>query len=144
MSKKKDHIKNKVGKPPGTLIYSGEKISKEVRVQLLKYNEELFEFIEVKSLEQIDSFLKTKTDDQKIWINVIGLTDVVFISKLGKLLGLHPLVMEDVLNAFQRPKIDVYDDYLFSVLKRINFLTEGNTEFDNYSLVLKGNIVVSF
>ena len=144
ISKKKQHAKNKVGKPPGTLIYSGEKISKEVRVNILRYGEDLYEFEEVKTLDKIEEALKLHNGKQKLWLNVIGLTDVDFISSLGKLMGLHPLVMEDILNVYQRPKLDNYENYIFTVMKRINFKLESPPEFDNYSFILKNNIVVSF
>lgn len=144
MSKKKDNLKNKVGKPPGTLIYSGEKISKSVKINLLKYGDDIYEFSEAKSYEEVEKFLKDASPEHKIWINIIGLTDVVSVSKIGKLLNLHSLVMEDILNAYQRPKIDIYDEFVFSTLKRINFNADGCSELDNYSLVIKDNIVVSF
>lgn len=143
-SKKKQHVKNKVGKPPGTLIYSGEKINREVRVNLLTYGEEVYEFDEVKSLDKIAEAVNSQQENRKLWINVIGLTDVDFISALGKMLNLHPLVMEDILNVYQRPKLDNYDDYIFTVMKRINFQLDSPPEFDNYSFVMKNNIVVSF
>lgn len=39
------------------------------------------------------------------------------IEEIGAEFNLHPLVVEDVKSRIQRPKIDVYDDYLFIVLK---------------------------
>jgi len=38
------------------------------------------------------------------------------IERVGELLGLHPLAIEDTREFGQRPKVDVYDDYLFVVL----------------------------
>lgn len=39
------------------------------------------------------------------------------LEEVGSEFGLHPLVLEDIKSRIQRPKIDVYDDYLFIVLK---------------------------
>ncbi|MEZ4523422.1 MAG: magnesium transporter CorA family protein [Thermomicrobiales bacterium] len=39
------------------------------------------------------------------------------IEEIGAEFNLHPLVIEDIKSRIQRPKIDVYDDYLFVVLK---------------------------
>ncbi len=35
--------------------------------------------------------------------------------------GLHPLAVEDALRAHQRPKLEVYDDSLFLVLKPVSY-----------------------
>ncbi len=39
------------------------------------------------------------------------------VESIGDDLDLHPLVIEDIRSRIQRPKIDVYDEYLFIVLK---------------------------
>ncbi|WP_164992425.1 magnesium/cobalt transporter CorA [Streptomyces sp. L2] len=41
--------------------------------------------------------------------------------------GLHPLAVEDALKAHQRPKLEVYDDSLFMVLKPVVYEPEGDT-----------------
>ncbi|MFH8618481.1 magnesium and cobalt transport protein CorA [Streptomyces sp. NPDC017979] len=40
--------------------------------------------------------------------------------------GLHPLAVEDALRAHQRPKLEVYDDSLFVVLKPVVYEPEGD------------------
>ncbi|MEV5239253.1 magnesium and cobalt transport protein CorA [Streptomyces cinnamoneus] len=41
--------------------------------------------------------------------------------------GLHPLAVEDALNAHQRPKLEVYDDSLFMVLKPVVYDDDADT-----------------
>ncbi|CAL9322812.1 magnesium and cobalt transport protein CorA [Streptomyces sp. SudanB52_2052] len=41
--------------------------------------------------------------------------------------GLHPLAVEDALKAHQRPKLEVYDDSLFVVLKPVAYEPETDT-----------------
>ncbi|MFI1886646.1 magnesium and cobalt transport protein CorA [Streptomyces jumonjinensis] len=41
--------------------------------------------------------------------------------------GLHPLAVEDALRAHQRPKLEVYDDSLFVVLKPVAYEQESDT-----------------
>ena len=58
----------------------------------------------------------SKLDHNKItWINIERptLDDMAFI---GERYGFHPLVLEDCLSRFERPKIDEYDDHLFIVM----------------------------
>lgn len=38
------------------------------------------------------------------------------VAALGEEYGFHPLSLEDVVSRMQRPKVDVYDDYLFVVM----------------------------
>jgi len=55
------------------------------------------------------------------------------------------LVLEDILNTEQRPKIEDFDQYLFIVLKMVNFVT-GRNEIaaDQLSIVLGSNFLISF
>ncbi len=56
-----------------------------------------------------------------IWLDCVGLGDVELIGEIGKVFGLHPLALEDVLSAgLQRPKVDFFDDHAFVVLRMID------------------------
>ncbi len=50
------------------------------------------------------------------WVDVRNATGEQ-IEEIADEFQLHPLVVEDIKSRIQRPKIDVYDDYLFIVLK---------------------------
>ena len=50
------------------------------------------------------------------WVDVRSATGEQ-VEELGEEFDLHPLVIEDVKSRIQRPKVDVYEDYLFIVLK---------------------------
>ncbi len=79
------------------------------------------------------------------WINIDGLHDVENIGRIGTMFDLHPLVLEDILNTGQRPKIDDYDDYLFIVLKMIRF--DGQTQMvvnEQLSMVVADRFVLTF
>lgn len=47
------------------------------------------------------------------WINVHGVRDIALLQAVAKRFHLHPLVLDDILNTEQRPKLDSYPDYLF-------------------------------
>ena len=49
------------------------------------------------------------------WIDVVGLGDADLIEKLGQLLGLHRLALEDVVNVPQRSKVEDYQQHVFLV-----------------------------
>jgi magnesium transporter len=79
------------------------------------------------------------------WINVSGISQVTHLEKLGECFQLHPLVLEDILNIDQRPKVEDYEDYLFIVLKTINYEAQAEgIVAAQISLILGPNYVISF
>ena len=67
------------------------------------------------------------------------------LEKLGECFKLHPLVLEDILNVDQRPKIEDYEDYLFIVFKTISSKPEiDEIVAEQISLILGPNYVLSF
>ena len=75
------------------------------------------------------------------WIDVCGISQVDHLEKLGECFHLHPLVLEDILNVDQRPKIEDYEDYLFIVLKTISRVPEGDEiEAAQVSLILGAEV----
>ena len=66
--------------------------------------------------------------------------------QLGERFGLHPLVVEDILNTDQRPKLEDYGEYLFVVLKSLyhSKIESDEPEIEQISLVLGPNYVLSF
>jgi magnesium transporter len=132
----------KAGLPPGTLVHIGEKRAEETKITLIDYDEANFQEREVKAVEECFSFREKPT---VTWINVEGVHQVEVVEKLGNCFGLHPLVLEDILNTDQRPKMEIYGDYVYIVLKMLygnypNHLVEA----EQVSLILGSNFVISF
>jgi len=109
---------------------------------LIDYDEANFEEREVKAAEECFPFKEKPT---VTWINVEGVHQIEVIEKLGHCFGLHPLVLEDILNTDQRPKMEVYGDYIYIVLKML-YEGDGNRpiEAEQVSLILGSNFVISF
>jgi len=129
------------GQSPGTLMYVGEEKAEKVKIQIIDYNgSDLAE----KEVGTIKDCLPFKTSDSVTWINVTGIHDLRIIEDLGSQLNLHPLLLEDVANTEQRPKMDDYEDYLFIVLKML--YTEKNSrriQHEQLSLILMPGVVLS-
>lgn len=49
------------------------------------------------------------------------------IEELISVFGIHPLAVEDVVKAAQRPKVERYDDWLLVVIKTTHYLDEPET-----------------
>ncbi|MEU8891849.1 magnesium/cobalt transporter CorA [Streptomyces sp. NPDC048442] len=56
--------------------------------------------------------------------------------------GLHPLAVEDSLSAHQRPKLEVYEDSLFAVLKPVVYEPESDTVTSGELMVFVGDSFV--
>ena len=131
----------KKGRSPGTLVHIGERIGKDVNIRVIDYDETHLEEVEIKSIEQCFPF-KDKTT--VTWINIEGLHQSEIIQSLGDCFGLHPLVMEDILNTDQRPKVEDYTDYLYIVLKMLHNVNGTEIVSEQISLILHPNYVISF
>jgi magnesium transporter len=132
----------KSGLPPGTLVHIGERKTESVRITYIDYDEQHFEEKQVSNIEECFPFKATPT---VTWINIDGIHEVEIIEKLGGQFELHPLILEDILNTGQRPKLEDFDKYMFIVLKMLSYNDEKQTvEPEQVSLVLGPNFVISF
>ncbi|MEW6278462.1 MAG: magnesium/cobalt transporter CorA [Candidatus Eremiobacterota bacterium] len=78
-----------------------------------------------------------------LWLNVDGLGDANTVAAIGNLFGLHRLAMEDVVSVHQRAKVDIYDEYLFVVMRMLQ--REGDRmDTEQLSLFLGKNFVITF
>ncbi len=132
----------KIGLSPGTLVHIGNKKIEKARIRLIDYDEAQLQEKEPKTIEECFPFkvLPTVT-----WINIDGLHDIKVMEKIGKHFDLHPLVLEDILNTEQRPKIEDFDDYIFVVLKMLYF-DEDDDQIrpEQISIIVGSNFVLSF
>jgi magnesium transporter len=136
------HMTKKVGLPPGSLLYVGDGGPAPTTVSLIDYTEEQVMEREGVTWEECRSLRESPSIT---WFNISGLSDVETVHRLGEVFGLHPLVMEDILHIGQRPKLELYDDYLYMVVKMI-YRGEGRNDiaYEQLSLVLGKNYVLSF
>ena len=133
------------GKPagamPGTVVHTGAKKVDSITFDVVDYNAEHFEEHHPTKLEECFPF---ENEGHTSWLNVDGLHDTKQIIRLGELAGLHSLVIEDIANTAQRPKIEDYNDRLYVVMRmlRANPAT-GEIEEEQLSLVLGPRSLIS-
>ena len=134
----------KAGLPPGTLVHIGTKKSAAVHITLMDYDVNGVRDSRVTATELSD---RLKHAHGIKWVNIQGLGDISTMEQIGTCFNLHPLVLEDIINTDQRPKLEDYGDYLYVVLKTFSYETKGGEERINseqVSLVLGKNFVLSF
>jgi len=130
------------GLAPGTLVHIGEKKVEDVRITVMDFDGEGFR---EKVVESVDECFAYRDKPTTTWINVDGVHDVGIVEKLGGCYGIHPIVLEDVVNTVQRPKMLDFGDYIFLSLKMLYF--EGSRDqvkVEQVSLILGLNFVISF
>lgn len=133
----------KAGLPPGTPVHIGERRAQAMAITLYAYGaQDLDERAQV----TVDQCVPPGGHERTTWVSVQGLHQVDELQRLATAFGLHPLVVEDIVNTHQRPKIEDYGAYLFIVLKALYPKQEDYQEVvaEQVSLVLGKNFVVSF
>ncbi|HLB72327.1 MAG: magnesium/cobalt transporter CorA [Candidatus Methanoperedens sp.] len=132
----------KSGLPPGTLVHIGEKKIEKTRITLIDYDESHILEKEVKSIEEC---FPLKDKPAVTWINIDGIHQVDIMEKIGEYFGVHPLILEDILNTDQRPKQEEFETYIYIVLKMLNYIEKGNgIKPEQVSLIMGTNFVISF
>ena len=144
IKKRKERTQNSkkhIGKVPGTMVYTGEKPKESLHIHSFDYTKQDVEEVILDNIEAAAGYKDTKS---VTWININGLNYTTEIAGIGDQYGLHPLVLEDIVNTSQRPKIDEYDDYIFVVLKMLYYNKNEKIVIEQVSLVLGENYVLSF
>ena len=132
-----------VGERPGTLTLREGAL--KPRLFLMSYDNEACQ--EAEYTDRYDELLKFLRQHAhlKHWIDVRGYGDLPLLERLMQDFGLHPLQMEDVLNDFQRAKVEVFDENrLFMVSRMTDFTQYLEIDDDQLSLFTGPNYVLSF
>jgi len=128
------------GTPPGTLTRRERHKLEPPRIALLSYDEARLEEIGDATPAQCAQY---RDRPFTTWVHVSGHPEVEQLLELGKVLGLHALALEDVLNSGQRPKTERFDDQLF-VIASLPVAVGGAILTEQISLFLADRLVVSF
>jgi magnesium transporter len=132
----------KAGLSPGSLVHIGDKKIETIRISLMNYDPaNLLE----KQLPAIEASFPYRDTPPVTWINVDGLHEIDVIEKIGVHFGIHPLVLEDILNTGQRTKAEEFENYIYIVLKMLVFdETVDHVTAEQVSLILGPHFLISF
>lgn len=101
-----------IGAPPGLLV--ADPHSPPPVINVIAYRgDKLFE-TPIQSSDQIQEIIDAH---DMTWIDVRGLGDTEIVAKIGEILGLHMLALEDVFSTHQRPKVEEYEDNIFCIAR---------------------------
>ena len=132
---------NKVGRKPGFLYVPAGSL--KPRLFLLSFDKDFLQENEFKTYEELLAFYQSHPHARH-WIDVRGYADLGLLEKFVSDFDIHPLQMEDVINDYQRPKVEEEDGRLFIVSRMINFTKDKCVDDDQLSIFTGSNYVISF
>ncbi len=137
-----DDTPKNIGLPPGTPVSHDEDRTEKVKITVIDYDENQFHESEVTAVEECFPF---RDKDTVTWINVDGIHDVSVVEKLCTHYGIHPLVIEDIVDTKQRPKVEDFEEYIYVVLKMLTFDGENDTvASEQVSIILGKGTIITF
>jgi magnesium transporter len=135
------HLLSKVGKPPGTLLYTGTKAI-PTKIDILAYNKTHSDRVDIADVQSIQEAI---TKDSVNWINISGLQNTEVIASVGNTFNIHPLILEDILNVEQQPKFEDYEHYSFMTLKMLFYRVKEDTIVaEHFSMIIQDRLVITF
>lgn len=141
--KYRKYVQKKVFTSPGTLEYVGKDVPIDTIVKLVEFNAEIYQQKIVKSISECKLSLN---ENHVNWLDVDGIHEVHIIEEIGKHYHLHPLLLEDILNTEQKPKLEHFGEQnIFVIMKMLQFNDElSEIESEHVALVLGKNYLISF
>ncbi|WP_283431883.1 magnesium/cobalt transporter CorA [Neorhodopirellula lusitana] len=139
---KKKHTK--VGARPGTLVIPKE--APTPRITTVHYSPTEHR---TATVDSVDELSEAFSEDEVTWVDVQGFGDRSIMRKLGVLFGLHPLLLEDVVNVPQRPKSEPYEDQLLVIVRMVRMGEpdkngEPVVDIEQVSMVIANNYLITF
>ncbi|MEM6685407.1 MAG: magnesium/cobalt transporter CorA [Bacteroidota bacterium] len=138
---KKVAASKSLGKAPGEIVYMGDKENLETLLEVHEYTAAEYHTFQTK---QISNIFNIKGNNRVTWINVNGLGDAADITKIGEYFNIHPLILEDIVNTSQRPKIDEFEEYIFVVLKMFYHNQQQELLTEHISFIIGADYVLTF
>ncbi len=124
------YFMGQVGSPPGTL--SIESDASQTRIALIDYSCENACKVDIQEPEECTPYL----DQESVsWVDVQGLGNESTLRRLGTVFHLHPLVLEDIVNVPQRPKVEEHENQLL-IIARMVTLKSASDGFINEQVSL--------
>jgi len=135
-------FEKKAGKPPGSLIFVGKQRIEEPRLRIIDYDSSI---MRDELIPSIDEAVWVKETTTTSWINIDGVHDTELIRKVGDVFSLPLMMLEDVMNTGQRPKIEERSDHILISMKMLCLDEDQNkVKAEQISAILAKNYVITF
>jgi len=125
------------GSVPGTLAIPPG--APPPRLHIFSYDAE---HVLEQDVSDVETLAQLRAEARVLWVDVQGLGDERVLRRLGELFALHPLLLADVVNVGQRPKVEDYDNVHLIVTRTVE-PNGSDLDVDQVSLVLGPSFVLS-
>lgn len=133
---------HKTGLPPGSLPTETHSDLPAIYARGLAYSKENYREFTANNWEEC---LENIHEDRVTWIDITGIHQSEWLTKVGNSYNIHPLVLEDISNSDQRPKTEDYEDFIYIVGKMLFYPAEkSDLHVEQVSLILLPKLVISF
>ena len=126
---------------PEHIEFIGNKYLEEYFIQLFDYDKAKVKETHDYPSINLGDFVNS---DRVFWLNINGLHDDKPIKNICSKLGIHKLVLQDILDTNQRPKLQEFDNYVQFSIKSILPHSNNHLETEQISFVLSKNYLLSF
>jgi magnesium transporter len=134
--------KKPAGSSPGSVVYVGVEKNTPVKVTRVRYSGDGYEASRIVDPSECRPDSSWPGVD---WFTVDGVHNVDILKTVGANFGLHPLVVEDIGNTTQRPKLEGFDGYYFLAAKMITYEARSSKlKSEHVSIVFGQGFLVLF
>ncbi len=112
------------------------------KATVFDYDAKHYEELEIKKIKDA---VRYKDQETVTWVNIDNVPPAEFLSELGLGFDLHPVILEDIENLDQRPKVEALEGYIYVVLKMLTLDEAGRKiKKEQVSLILADKFLISF
>jgi len=114
-----------------------------LKIEVFEYWADGFTEKRLASLSELD--LSKKRPESIVWVNLDGSIGYELAEEIRLKFGLHPIIVDDIVNPVQRPKSEEFDEYIYIVMKMFSLSGTDNPETvsEQVGIVLQNNLVLS-
>lgn len=137
MHRNKRRSTNKISQIPITI--EREQREEKTKIQVINYDEKT---LDDKETYDINEALAYVNKSNMTWIRILGMHNVDIVEKIGDFFKLHPLLLDDISEIGQRPKIEEFGEYLLIVIRRLYYDKKDNELKDFQISVIVGDLFI--
>ena len=120
----------------------GAGLPPRARITRIQYNDQDYS---EEAISSIDTSLLDTSNNGITWIDFMNVADTASVQKFGQVFSLHPIIIEDILDTKDRPKIIDSEDFLLFDFN-VFMLDPKNLEFTElqHCVLMTKNLIVTF
>lgn len=129
-----------IGSSPGSVQLYKDALKPVINIHI--YNNSDYQHFKLTTIYELNNKL-SQISDKKVWVEIHGIGDSELLLYLQDNFRISKLVIEDIADCRQRPKLDEYDDHLFIVSRMLYVNSELEIENEQFSIILFQNLLIS-